>query len=136
MDSYTVLLSALNKRKLKDHEWQTTNDDGWSIAHQYASHFKLPNNFQYLTLADQEGWTVAHVAASYGHLPDDFQLWTLADKFGVTVAHVAARHCHVSRQMYSANVAKAVDANGRSVWDEIKKTAKHRCQEALEMLKK
>jgi hypothetical protein len=70
-------------------QWDLSNDEGWTIAHEAASYHRLPANFNQWGLADKEGWTVAHTASD-GCLPEDFSQWDLANSKGWTVAHVAA----------------------------------------------
>lgn len=72
-------------------EWEAKDEDGFTIAHLWATRQKLSPGFQHLYLDDGFGVTPAHLAAYHGNLPDNFDRWHLKDQSGESVAHYAAR---------------------------------------------
>lgn len=73
-------------------EWLYADEDGWTIAHQYARHHVLPLKFPHWEASDNMGWSVAHQAAAARKLPKGFSLWWLQDHCGDTVLHIALRN--------------------------------------------
>ena len=70
--------------------------DGWTVAHEAASHGALPSEFNRWDLADFDGYTVAHTAAEHGHLPSDFPHMDWADVDGLTVGEVYTKRVNAS----------------------------------------
>ena len=73
-------------------EWLYADEDGWTIAHQYARLHSLPANFPHWAVTDNMGWSVAHQAAAARKLPKGFTEWGLVDHYGDTVLHIALRN--------------------------------------------
>lgn len=73
-------------------EWLYADDDGWTVAHQYARLHALPLKFAHWAVTDNMGWSVAHQAAASRKLPKGFTQWGLQDHCGDTVLHIALRN--------------------------------------------
>ena len=72
-------------------DWAECDEYGWSIAHEAANEWKLPEGFDQWEIAYDKSFTVAHVAARQGSLPKGFDKWDLMEEYGWSVAHEAAR---------------------------------------------
>lgn len=120
--SYESVLASLqySPRKPSNKDYQVQDEDGWSIAHHWATTHILPPEFEHWALADKDGWTVAHAAAQARHLPKAFNQWLLKDNNGDTVAHIAVRVRHYDMKTFSSDVMAAVNNKGVSVWDEVR----------------
>lgn len=133
--SYASLVQAIQcGHKPYKEEWLVSDEDGFTIAHYYATHFKLPANFPYWDRKDNSGWSVAHAAAYNKNLPNDFSQWSIQDAKGDTVAHIAVRVRKYDPNKFSQKVFMTKNNEGVTVWDEVCLDAKHKVNQAFNVL--
>lgn len=68
--SYERLREAVlfKKYRPRKNEWRICDDEGYSLAHLYATKAPPPEDMDILLMADHSGLTVIQVAASHGNL--------------------------------------------------------------------
>ena len=100
-------------------EWSLCDDNGWTIAHVYASRKKLPSSFTEFDLADHKGYTVAQHAAANNTLPNHFSDWGKLGDARKDIAFLAGQSERRNNLAENARKSQAISPERRKAESDL-----------------